>query len=112
MPFLFINKLFFLYIFYSAPMDDSSFTNNKYLHLYIRGKGTTGNGTLGNGTFQNVSGETGNFYYLGNGSFYSLGEGTLYSMGNGTFYPLGTILSSGDRDTYPLGNILWESGIW
>ena len=98
-----------------------------------------GNGTLGNGTFQNVSGETGHFYYLGNGTFYSLGEGTLYSLGNGKFYPLGigTLilwesdhLSSGNRDilwesvngkrgtlsssnrtTYPLGNILWESGI-
>ena len=62
-----------------------------------------GNGTLGNGTFQNVSGEMGHFYYLGNGTFYALGEGTLYSLGNGKFYPLGTILSSGNRDTYPLG---------
>ena len=72
-----------------------------------------GNGTLGNGTFQNVSGETGHFYYLGNGTFYSLGEETLYSLGNGTFYPLGTILSSGNRETYPLGFgplILWASG--
>ena len=72
-----------------------------------------GNGTLGNGTFENVLGETGHFYYLGNGTFYSLGEGTLYSVGSGTFYPLGMILSSGNRDTYPLGIgplILWESG--
>ena len=71
-----------------------------------------GNGTLGNGTFQNVSGEMGHFYYLGNGTFYALGEGTLYSLGNGKFYPLGTILSSGNRDIYPLGIgtfILWES---
>ena len=35
------------------------FKIDKYLHLYILGKGTMGNGTLGNGTFQNVSGETG-----------------------------------------------------
>ena len=72
-----------------------------------------GNGTLGNGTFQNVSGEMGHFYYLGNGTFYALGKGTLYSLGNGKFYPLGTILSSGNRDTYPLGIgplILWDSG--
>ena len=65
------------------------------------------------GTFQNVSGEMGHFYYLGNGTFYALGEGTLYSLGNGKFYPLGTILSSGNRDTYPLGIgplILWDSG--
>ena len=70
-----------------------------------------GNWTLGNGTFQNVSGEMGHFYYLGNGTFYALGEGTLYSLGNGKFYPLGTILSSGNRTTYPeIRDILWEMG--
>ena len=80
-------------------MDDSSFTNDKYLHSYIWGKGTMGNWRLGNGTFHNVSEETRHFYYLGNGTFYSLGEGTLNSLGNGTFYPLG------------IGTlILWESG--
>ena len=70
-----------------------------------------GNGTLGNGTFQNVSGEMGHFYYLGNGTFYALGEGTLYSLGNGTFLSSGNDfilwesghLSSGNRTTYPLG---------
>ena len=79
------------------------------LHAFL----IMGNGTLGNGTFQNVSGETGHFYHLGNGTFYSLGEGTLYSLGNGTLYPLGTILSSGNRETCPLGIgplILWEWG--
>ena len=78
-------------------------TNDKYLHLYIWAKGTMGNGKLGNGTFQNVSGETVHFYYLGNGTFYSLGEGTPYSLGNGKLYPLGTILSCGNRTTCPLG---------
>ena len=67
-----------------------------------------------NGTLGNVTWETEHFYHLGNGTFYALGEGTLYSLGNGKFYPLGTILSSGNRDTYPLGIgplILWETGI-
>ena len=96
------------YIVWQIEYHDKSFTNDKYLHLYIWGKGT-----IGNGTFQNVSGETGHFYYLGNGTFYSLGEGTLYSLGNRKFYPLGMILSSGNWTTYPLGSrpiILWDSG--
>ena len=94
------------FIFYKYICKMNIFCRLKYT-------GTMGNGALGNRTFQNVSGETGHFYYLGNGTFYSLGEGTLYSLGNGTFYPLGTILCSGNRDTYPLGIgplILWESG--
>ena len=57
----------------------------KLYKLKISAIGTMGNGTLGNGTFQNVSGEMGHFYYLGNGTFYALGEGTLYSLGNGKF---------------------------
>ena len=94
------------FIVYKIEYHDKSFANDKYLHLYIWGKGTMGNGTLGNGTFQNVSGETGHFYYLGNGTFYSKGEGTLYSLGNGKFFPLERILSSGNRTTYPLGHPL------
>ena len=84
------------------------FKNNKYLYLYILGKGT-----MGNGTFQNVSGETGHFYYMGNGTFSALLVGTLYSLGNGKFYTLRRIFSSGNRTNYPLEIdplIPWVSG--
>ena len=93
MPFLFINKLFFsfFYIFYSAPMDDSSFTNDKYLQIYIMGHFEMFHGRWD----ISIIWETGHSI---------LWEKGHLSSGNRTTYPLGIGTSSGNRD------ILWESG--
>ena len=90
---------------------DKSFTNYKYLHLYILGKGTMGNGTLGNGTFQNVSGE------MGHSMLWEKGHFILWETGNSIlwerFYPLGIvtlILWESDHFSSGIRDILWETG--
>ena len=50
---------------------------------------------------ENVSGETGYFYYLGNSTFFPLGEETIYFKGNGKFYPLGTVVAHPPNSRFP-----------
>ena len=131
-------NFFFVYLFNSAPMDDSSFTNDKYLPYYS-GKRDYGKRDLGkwdiskcfrgDGTFI-LSGKrdilfsgrretlfSGKQDILSSGNNFIVWESGHLSSGNRTSYPLGIETSSGNRDMgnrthYPLGNILWESGIW
>ena len=99
-------------------MDDSSFTNDKYLHLYIRGKGTMGNGTLGNGTFQMFQGrrdisiiwETGHSIFSEKRDTLFSGKRDILSSGNDFILWQSGHLSSGNRTTYPLGIGTWETG--
>ena len=90
---------------------DKGFKIDKYLHLYIQGKGT-----MGNGTFQNVSEDKRHFILWETGHS-TLWESDHLSSGNRdiiweTGHGKRDTLSSGIRTTYPLGNILRESGIW
>ena len=102
------------FIVWKIKYHNKSFTNYKYLHLYILGKGT-----MGNGTFKNVSGwwdisiirETGHSMLWEKGHFilWETGISIIWEQ----FYPLGIgtlILWESDHLSSGIRDILWETG--